>query len=215
MPSPYFISAHRRRIGLMGGSFNPAHEGHLHVSRLALQRIDLDEIWWLVSPQNPLKAADGMAGFDDRFRVAEAVAAEDGRIRVTDIETRMGTRYTADTLDALLPRFPKLAFVWLMGADNLLQISRWQRWESIFARVPVAVFARAPYSRNAIASAAARRFARFRMSPNAARSLADHAPPAWAFFHVPLNFQSATRIRENARESGRPATDGEIAEGSG
>ena len=106
-----------------------------------------------------------MAGFDDRFRVAEAVAATEPRIRVTDAETRLGTQYTADTLDALLPRFPKLSFVWLMGADNLLQIARWQRWQAIFARVPVAVFARAPHARQVLAAAASQRYAQFRVPP--------------------------------------------------
>jgi nicotinate-nucleotide adenylyltransferase len=195
VPSPYFIAGLPQRIGLMGGSFNPAHEGHVHVSRLALSRLALHEVWWLVSPQNPLKDADGMAGLDDRVRIAAAVAAAEPRIRVTDIESRIGTRYTADTLDRLLPRFPNLSFVWIMGADNLAQISRWQRWETIFRRVPVAVFARAPYSRSALASAAAKRFTPFRIPPARARDLATMAPPAWSFFHVPVNPQSASRIR--------------------
>ncbi|MBO0712928.1 MAG: nicotinate-nicotinamide nucleotide adenylyltransferase, partial [Acetobacteraceae bacterium] len=118
-----------RRIGLLGGSFNPAHGGHLHVSLLALRHLALDEIWWLVSPQNPLKPADGMAPFANRLEQARRVAAEHPRIRVTDLENRLGaSRYTADTLQALRRRFPRLRFVWLMGGDNLVQIPRWQRW---------------------------------------------------------------------------------------
>ena len=115
--------ARRRRVGLLGGSFNPAHGGHLHISRLALQRLDLDEIWWLVSPQNPLKPTAGMAPFEERLRYAAEIAAADRRIRVTDIEARLGpTTYTADTLKALRRRFPRTRFVWLMGGDNLAQI---------------------------------------------------------------------------------------------
>src|SRR5690242_8506315 len=107
------------RIGLLGGSFNPAHGGHLHISRLALARLGLDQVWWLVSPQNPLKPAEGMAPFDERLRQAAAVAAADKRIRVSSIEADLGTTFTADTLAALRRRFPRARFVWLMGSDNL------------------------------------------------------------------------------------------------
>ena len=117
-----------RRVGLLGGSFNPAHDGHLHISRLALKALDLDEIWWLVSPQNPLKSSDEMASFEDRFARAAEVAAPERRIRVSDFETRLGTRYTADTIEQLLKRHKRQRYVWIMGADNLIQIPRWQRW---------------------------------------------------------------------------------------
>ncbi|MHC8508834.1 MAG: nicotinate-nucleotide adenylyltransferase [Rhodospirillales bacterium] len=199
MRSPYFIAGVKQRIGLMGGSFNPAHDGHLHISRQALQRIRLDEIWWLVSPQNPLKPAHGMASFEDRFASAEAAAAQNPRIRVTDAEARLGAVHTADTLGMLQARFPALRFVWMMGADNLGQIGRWRRWAHIFNSAPVAVFARPPYSRFALSSPAAARFAGARVHPALARSLADMPPPAWAFFHTPANPQSATRIRGHAQ----------------
>ena len=130
-----------RRVGLLGGSFNPAHEGHLHISRLALDHLGLDELWWLVSPRNPMKPARGMASFDERLAGARTVAA-DPRIAVSGIERRLGTRYTADTLRALGARFPRIAFVWVMGADNLAQISRWKDWTAIFEAVPIAVFDR-------------------------------------------------------------------------
>jgi nicotinate-nucleotide adenylyltransferase len=185
-----------RRIGLLGGSFNPAHGGHLHISRLALTRLDLDEIWWLVSPQNPLKPAEGMAPFGERLRAAAAIAAADRRIRVTDIEARLGrTAYTADTLRALRRRFPRARFVWLMGSDNLAQIPYWRRWQDIFRTVPIAVFARPGSSTKALAGVAAHRFAGARVPVIAARRLAGMTPPAWVFFHTRLDPRSATRIR--------------------
>jgi nicotinate-nucleotide adenylyltransferase len=185
-----------RRVGLLGGSFNPAHGGHLHISRLARQRLDLDEIWWLVSPQNPLKPQEGMAPFAERLREAAAVAAADRRIRVTDIEARLGrTAYTADTLKALRRRFPRTRFVWLMGGDNLAQIPYWRRWQDIFQTVPIAVFARSGATARALAGAAAHRFAGARVPVTAARRLADMTPPAWVFFHTRLDPRSATQIR--------------------
>ena len=183
----------------MGGSFNPAHEGHLHISRQALNRMNLDEIWWLVSPQNPLKPKLGMADFDDRLLIADSVASVNPRIRVTDIEERFGTAFTANTLRALQDRFPRLKFVWIMGADNLMQIGRWHQWASIFHRMPVAIFARRPYSYAASSAKAAMRFAEFRVRPKQARNLADMVPPAWTFFHIPYHQQSATRIRDQSQ----------------
>ena len=134
-----------RRIGILGGSFNPAHDGHRHISLEALKRLRLDEVWWLVSPQNPLKPQEGMAPFEDRIEKAKSVA-DHPRIRVTDIEKGFATTYTAETLARLCRRFPNQRFVWLMGADNLSQISRWNRWTRIFHTVPVAVFDRPSYS---------------------------------------------------------------------
>jgi len=179
----------------LGGSFNPAHGGHLHISRLALTALDIDEVWWLVSPQNPLKPVAGMAPFPDRVRLAALVAAADRRIRVTDIEAELGTTYTADTLRFLLRRFPGLRFVWLMGGDNLGQLPYWQRWQQIFRSVPVAVFDRPATALKALAGKAAQRFARARIRGRSARRLADMTPPAWAFFHTRLDPRSATRIR--------------------
>jgi nicotinate-nucleotide adenylyltransferase len=185
-----------RRVGLLGGSFNPAHGGHLHVSRLALRLLDLDQIWWLVSPQNPLKPLAGMAPFDERLRAAAGIAAADRHIRVTDIETRLGrTTYTADTLRALRRRFPRIRFVWLMGGDNLAQFPYWHRWQDIFRTIPIAVFARPGYSRQALAGVASHRFAGARVPVMAARRLADMTPPAWVFFHTRLDPRSATQIR--------------------
>ena len=186
--------AGKRRIGLLGGSFNPAHGGHLHISELALRRLDLDEIWWLVSPQNPLKPERGMASFAERLAGAAAMARHP-RVKVAGLEARLGTRYTADTFAELRRRFPHARFVWLMGADNLTQIRRWERWRDIFRAVPIAVFARPTYCLAALSDMAARRFARRRVRPEAARRLADTVPPAWVFFPSRLDARSATQIR--------------------
>ena len=146
----------RLRVGLLGGSFNPAHDGHRHISLLALRRLGLDQVWWLVSPQNPLKSTAGMAPLAERMAGARA-AARHPAIKVTDIERRLGTRFTADTLVRLRRRFPDLGFVWLMGADNLVQVPKWQRWTEIFTCMPVAVFDRPSYSYAALAGKAATR----------------------------------------------------------
>lgn len=182
------------RIGVLGGSFNPAHDGHRHLSLYALRVLKLDRIWWLVSPQNPLKAVDGMASFADRFSHARAVAAHP-RITVSDLETRLCSRYTVDTLASLKQRHPHHRFVWLMGADNLQQLPRWKHWEQIMGAVPVAVFDRAPYSWSVLGHQAAHRFRRFQWQQADGRALADAVPPAWGFFRMKRHPMSATLIR--------------------
>lgn len=184
-----------QRIGLLGGSFNPAHEGHLHISALALHRLKLDQLWWLVSPQNPLKSESGMALLSNRLNGAKKVAAADPRIVVSDIETELSTRHTVDTIEALKRQFPGTSFVWVMGADLLVQLPNWKRWRTLFRTVPIAVFARPAYSSRALAGKAARRFAASRISRYRSGALADMRPPAWAFLRTRLNRQSATRIR--------------------
>jgi len=185
------------RIGLLGGSFNPAHDGHREISREALTRLGLDRVWWLVSPQNPLKPADGMASQADRLASARAVA-DDPRILPTGLESRLGSAYTADTLRSLTRLMPRVRFVWLMGADNLDQVHLWQDWPQIFNSLAVAVFDRPSYASKALSSKAARAFARFRLKETSARRLAEARSPAWAFIRCRLNPQSATAIR--ARE---------------
>jgi len=188
-----------RRVGLLGGSFNPAHEGHRDIALAALGRLDLDEVWWMVSPQNPLKPVDGMAPFAERLKAARAFARHP-RIRATGIEAMLGTRYTADTLRALARRFPRTRFVWLMGADNLAQIARWAEWQEIFHTVAIAVFDRPTYCFRALAGLAARRFARRRLAVSAAGALVGTEPPAWVFLFTRLNPTSASAIR--ARRTG-------------
>ena len=139
------------RVGLLGGSFNPAHEGHAHVARIALARLRLDQVWLMVSPGNPLKPAAGMAEFAARLESARGIA--DGRrVVATDIEARLGTRYTIDTLLLLRQRYPRVDFVWLMGADNLVQLPRWRRWRAIVGNVVIAVLPRPTYNHRALAS---------------------------------------------------------------
>lgn len=192
------------RIGLLGGSFNPAHEGHRHISLLALKYLHLDELWWLVSPQNPLKPTNDMAPFAERLASARAMARHP-RIRVSDIESRLHTRYTADTLHTLRSRFPHTRFIWIMGADNLAQIPRWERWTEIFNTVPIAVFDRATYSFRALAGKAAQRFARQRIESRNAAGLADQKAPAWVYFHARRHPASASSIRARHAKS-RAAT---------
>lgn len=187
-----------RRIGLLGGSFNPAHDGHRYISLEAIKRLSLDQVWWLVSPQNPLKGTTDMAPFRQRLRFAR-MAAQHPRIIVTDVEQQLGTVYTVDTLRRLLPRFPACRFVWLMGADNLVQIASWKGWQEIFVSVPIAVFARPPYSSPALVGKAARVFASARLSEARAKQVATMRPPAWVYLHTRPHPGSATRIRQHGR----------------
>lgn len=200
MPPPFPARAlgfvPKRRVGLLGGSFNPAHAGHRHIAELALKHLGLDEVWLLVSPGNPLKKKDGMAPLAARLASAEAQARHP-RIRATTIERELGTRFTADTLATLVRRFPRTEFVWLMGADNLRQLPQWERWSTIFNTVPIAIFARPSYSTKALAGKAAHRFSTARQRPrNGAARLASRKPPAWVFMHTRLHPASATSIRE-------------------
>ncbi|MFI5000212.1 MAG: nicotinate-nucleotide adenylyltransferase [Reyranellales bacterium] len=183
-----------RRIGLLGGSFNPAHEGHRHVSVEALKRLGLDEVWWLVSPQNPLKSDDGMEPLATRVARARRIASHP-RIRVDAPELLLGTRYTLDTVRALNRLYPHAKFVWLMGADILPQLVRWQGWRDLFAAIPIAAFARPGWSYPALLSAAPRAFARYRVTAEQARGLATCEPPAWCFIPSRLDSHSATAIR--------------------
>ncbi len=161
----------------------------------------LDQIWWLVSPQNPLKSAKETAPFARRFAMAK-FQARHPRILVTDLESRLGTQYTFDTLAALGRYYPRTHFVWLMGADNLGQIHRWQHWRGIFQNIPIAVFDRPPYRIRTLASPAASAYARSRHDQSGARALASSAPPAWIFFPSRLEPRSSTELRQAARDFG-------------
>ena len=183
------------RVGLLGGSFNPAHEGHRHISLIAARRLDLHAVWWLVSPQNPLKPEHDTADFDKRLAAARELARHP-RIVVSDIEARLGTRYTVDTLRALISRYPGVHFVWLMGADNLAQLPSWKQWVDIMSLVPVAVVDRPGYAPKAQLGKAAERFRDARLSETQARALPYARPPAWVYFHAKLNPLSATNIRK-------------------
>ena len=188
------------RVGLLGGSFNPAHAGHRHISLLALKRLQLDQVWWLISPQNPLKSAADMAPYAER-RASAQESAGDRRIEISEAEVELGTQYTVDTLRALRCRHPHHRFVWIMGADNLLQVTQWRQWIDIFETVPVAVFDRPTYSFQALAGTAATRFARCRLKEHEGGTLADRDPPAWIFLWGSNDSTSATALRKNAERS--------------
>lgn len=195
-----FGDARRRRIGLLGGSFNPAHEGHLHVARMALRALKLDEVWLLVSPGNPLKPVAGMAPLSERLASARRIA--DGRrIIATDIERQLGTRFTADTLAALRRRFPRSRFVFVIGADNLVQLPRWKQWREIARHVALAVLPRPGWTRPALAGRAAHVLRRHRRAPGSilTESFAPHA--AWCLVPAREHAASATAIRQ-ARSGG-------------
>jgi nicotinate-nucleotide adenylyltransferase len=200
VPARAFGFVPRRRVGLLGGSFNPAHAGHRHIAELALKRLKLDEVWLLVSPGNPLKPQRGMAPLQPRLASAALQTGGHPRLRTTAIETEFGTRYTADTLAALTRRFPRVQFVWLMGADNLAQIPRWESWSSIFKSVPVSVLDRPAYSLGALAGKAAQRFKHARRRPSRAGKLAAAQAPAWVFLHTRLHDATSTSIRAQAAE---------------
>jgi nicotinate-nucleotide adenylyltransferase len=181
------------RIGLLGGSFDPPHAGHAHITREALKRLGLDRVWWLVSPGNPLKS-EGPAPMARRMAAAREVMRHP-RVAVTDIEARMGTRFTAETLEGLMRLYPGVRFVWLMGADNLATFDRWQRWRWIMDHVPVAVLARPGQNLSAQRPTAAAVYAARALKGREARRLWTADPPAWCFVNVPMIDISSTEIR--------------------
>ncbi|MDZ4372932.1 MAG: nicotinate-nucleotide adenylyltransferase [Phenylobacterium sp.] len=188
------------RVGLFGGSFNPAHEGHAHVAETARRRLRLDRVIWLVSPQNPLKSRHETASLSERMAGARRLAH--GRTMViSDLETRLGSAYTVDTVRWLKARYPGVRFVWIMGADSLATFHRWRGWTQIMRELPVAVVSRPWISLKSRFSPAARRFARARVSSAQAATLLTRGPPAWVFLRGPLNFQSSTLLRERMRRT--------------
>ena len=189
------------RVGLFGGSFNPAHEGHAHVAETARRRLDLDKVIWLVSPQNPLKPTHETAELAHRMASARSQARGPGMV-VTDLETRLVSAYTIDTVRALKSRFPGVHFVWIMGADSLAGFHRWRGWTQILREVPVAVVSRPWIALKSRFSPAARRFARFRLPSSQAKLLPILPAPAWVFLRGPLNFQSSTNLRLRQRAAG-------------
>ena len=187
-------------MGLLGGSFNPAHEGHRHIAELALRRLRLDQVWLMVSPGNPLKPVKGMAPLADRLRGAAAIG--DGlRVIATPIEATFGTRYSVDTLRVLRRRFPRVHFVWIMGADILTQLPRWRRWRAIVRDLAFVVLPRPGYTLPALAGQAARRLRGGRRPAHEAPVL-SRSRSGWVFLPTPENATSATAIREANRPKG-------------
>ncbi len=185
------------RIGIFGGSFNPPHEGHLLVSRIALRRLRLHQIWWLVSPGNPLKDTGGLPPLEERIAAARRLAC-DPRIKVTGIEARLGTRYSYDMLRRLKPRMKGVRLVWIMGGDNLLQFPRWRRWEDIARLAPIAVIDRPGATLKAANCKAAQRFSRAFLAERAAATLPDRRPPALVYIHGLRSPRSSTELRRRA-----------------
>lgn len=182
-----------QRVGLLGGSFDPAHHGHVHITQEAMKRFGLDVVWWLVSPGNPLKQ-EGPQPLDRRLDQARRLVSHP-RILVTDIETQIGTRFTANTLDCLRRIYPSVRFTWLMGADNLHQFHKWQRWRDIMELMPVGVLARPGDRINARTSVAARVYRSSQVSGAASHTLGQAQTPAWCFVNVPMRSDSSSAIR--------------------
>ncbi len=187
-------SAPGQRIGLFGGSFNPPHRGHRHVALMALKRLALDRVWWLVTPGNPMKANDGLPPLACRVAAAKALATHP-QMAVTAVEAALDVRYSADVVRLLRKRLPDRKLVWLMGADNLASLHRWQHWRELMRTVPIAVVDRPGASLSALNAPAANAFAFARRPEADARTLAEASPPAWVFLHVPLEPVSSTALR--------------------
>lgn len=194
------LAAPGMRIGLYGGSFNPAHAGHRHVSLMALKRLGLDRVWWIVTPGNPLKDAGELAPTEERVALAKEIA-DDPRIDVTAFEGEIGARYTIDTLAYLKRRFPDVHFVWVMGADNLAGFHRWRGWQRIARLMPMAVIDRPGWTLKAMNARSAVALARWRIDEGRARALAGLRPPAWVFLHGPRSHLSSTMLRRMGRTS--------------
>ena len=182
------------RVGLYGGSFNPAHDGHAHVAETAQKRLGLHRVIWLVSPQNPLKSNKETVSLDERMAGARAIARGPAMI-VSDAETRLGTQYTLDVIRIFQARFPGVHFVWIMGADSLLTFHRWRGWVQIMETCPVAVVSRPWAALKSRFSPAARRFAHARLPSSDAKSVLLRDPPAWVYLRGRFNFASSTALR--------------------
>jgi nicotinate-nucleotide adenylyltransferase len=189
-----------QRIGLFGGSFNPAHKGHAMVALYALKRLQLDWVWWLVSPQNPLKDARDTGDYSQRLAYTRKLARHP-RFVVTDIERQMKSRYTADTLEQLIRHGKSAHFVWIMGADSLKDLHHWHHWLDIIDDMALAVLARPGYSIRALGSKAAVRLARSRASGDRPASILKKSPPAWVFVTMPLRPESSTAILKRRKGS--------------
>lgn len=187
----------RMQVGLFGGSFNPPHQGHALVAEIALRALQLDQLWWMVTPGNPLKAGRALAPLGERLERSEQMA-EDPRIKVTAFEAAFNVRYTADTLALARARNPGVDFVWVMGADNLAQFHRWQRWREIATTMPIAVIDRPGSTLSFVSSVMAKTFDYARVDEKAASRLARMRSPAWTFIHGPRSSLSSTAIRNAA-----------------
>lgn len=202
---PVFGDGRRMTVGLLGGSFDPAHEGHQRLAAYALKHLKLDQVWLLVTPGNPFKKLQGSAAFEARLRSARRIS--DGRrIIATDIEARLGTKFTAATLTMLRRRFPHISFVWIMGADSFASLTRWNHWQEIIQMVAVAVVPRPGQTRGALFGKTAQRLRRLRKQARCAPILAQLGAPGWAFLMTPHSGISSTDLRRSASRNGTLST---------
>lgn len=196
------VPAHGRgqRVGLMGGSFNPPHEGHREVADAAMRRLKLDQVWWIVTPGNPLKGHGDLRPLGERMSLVGRIAAHP-RMRVTGFEADLGSPFTAVTIAFLKRRYSATQFVWIMGADSLAGFHRWQNWRSIAATVPMVIADRPEWRLKALASPAAQALSRFRLPESAAATLPGRTPPSWTFLTTRLIARASSEIRRQQSDS--------------
>jgi nicotinate-nucleotide adenylyltransferase len=185
-----------QKIGILGGSFNPAHEGHLSISKIALQRLNLDVVWWIISPRNPLKKYDILYDFEERVSSAEKVI-DTNHISISKLEKNAQIKYTIGTVEYLNTRYVGTKFVWIMGADNLKNFHRWREWDKLALTVPIAIIDRPSSSLDVTSSLFANKYRKYRVDEADAQNLADKKKPAWVFLHSKLNDQSSSQLRNS------------------
>ena len=183
-----------RRIGLLGGSFNPPHQGHLQIAQRAKRVLKLTEVWWLISPQNPLKSARGLAPMVQRQQWCQQIFGTDRQMKALGIEAYLGTSYSAETVRKLQKRYPVDQFVWIIGADNFIQLPKWYQWQNLIRQIPICVIDRQGYGLAALCSEAAGKMAKYRVPIS---QLWHHPPPAWCFESYKPVGHSSTEIRQN------------------
>ncbi len=186
----------KQKIGILGGSFNPAHEGHLSISKIALQRLNLDEVWWIISPRNPLKKYDILYDFEERVSSAEKVI-DTNHISISKLEKDAQIKYTIGTVEYLNTRYFGTKFVWIMGADNLKDFHRWREWDKLALTVPIAIIDRPSSSLDVTSSLFANKYRKYRVDEADAQNLANKKKPAWVFLHSKLNDQSSSQLRNS------------------
>ena len=185
-----------QKIGLLGGSFNPAHHGHLSISKIALRRLGLNQIWWIVSPRNQLKEYDFLYDFEERVFSARKII-NTNNISISKLELNAQIKYTIGTLEYLRTRYHRSRFVWIMGADNLNQFHLWKEWEKIIRLMPIAIIDRPSSSLNVTSSVFANKYRAYRIDEADSSQLIYYKKPAWVFMHTKLNYQSSSQLRNS------------------